>query len=427
MDTPLDHMIKTFPSDKKKLLKYCKQRHKGTEGHAQPWPKEGTFDNDIAEHTLTYIRSTYKKKKRQKREAILSLWRVFCHEKPKVKSTVLEEVVAQTQTESPGESLGEPPPYGLYPILPAAGYQVPVRVEHKKERLEAQGAEATPSPVPSAPRANPEQSGRDRLVSELQHMVRQAEQSRSLAPLWGQWTTGHVILRLGDTSADTLREAAEEWIEEEEEWEGVVETPQYEEPRDGSQVVTGAEDDEDWDNGFNRSAHEQGVNRSLNNFRPRPTQELIMTARDGADTKRWSILKTRGNTLADWAAKEAAKTSPNYSEQDEHTLGMMTSRQQDAIELPPPNTETARLHLRKLQEQALPHERELLEQRGCIQSPTDFIYRQESTGKPVMPQVLLYPALEQLHFPAHTAKEYVLATLQTVQYANNTALGPNQK
>ncbi|KAJ1084840.1 hypothetical protein NDU88_004986 [Pleurodeles waltl] len=114
----------------------------------------------------------------------------------------------------------------------------------------AQGTETTLAPVPSAPRADPEQSGRDRLVSELKHTVRQAEQSRSLAPLRGQWTTGHVILRLGDTSADTLREAAEEWIEEEEEWEGGVETPQYEEPPDGSQVVTGAEDDEEWDNGL---------------------------------------------------------------------------------------------------------------------------------------------------------------------------------
>ncbi|KAJ1137463.1 hypothetical protein NDU88_003861 [Pleurodeles waltl] len=90
----------------------------------------------------------------------------------------------------------------------AAGYQDPVRVEPKEERLEAQGAEATPAPVPSAPRADPELSGRDRLVSELQHTVRQAEQ-----PLRGQWTTGHVILRLGDTSAETLREAAEDWME----------------------------------------------------------------------------------------------------------------------------------------------------------------------------------------------------------------------
>ncbi|KAJ1097615.1 hypothetical protein NDU88_002732 [Pleurodeles waltl] len=226
MDTPLDHMMKTFPSDKKRILKYCKQWHKGTEGHAQPWPKEGTFDHDIAEHALTYIRSTYKKKKRQKRETILSLWRVFCHEKEKEKSIAPEEAVAQTQevaktqTESPGDSLGEPPPYGLYPILPAAGYQDPVRVEPKEERLEAHRAEVTPAPVPSAPRADPKQSRRDRL--------------------------------LGDTSADTLREAAEEWIEEEEEWGGGVETPLYEEPPDGSQVVTGAEDDEEWDNGFNR-------------------------------------------------------------------------------------------------------------------------------------------------------------------------------
>ncbi|KAJ1205212.1 hypothetical protein NDU88_000647 [Pleurodeles waltl] len=38
-------------------------------------------------------------------------------------------------------------------------------------------------------------------------------------------------------------------------------------------------------------------------------------------------LLSRGNALADWAAKEAAKASPNFSEQDEHMLGMMTSRQ----------------------------------------------------------------------------------------------------
>ncbi|KAJ1117219.1 hypothetical protein NDU88_005419 [Pleurodeles waltl] len=62
-------------------------------------------------------------------------------------------------------------------------------------------------------------------------------------------------LRLGDTSADTPREAAEEWIEEEQEWQRDVETPQCEEPPDGLQVITGADDDEDWDNGFNRSAH----------------------------------------------------------------------------------------------------------------------------------------------------------------------------
>ncbi|KAJ1209743.1 hypothetical protein NDU88_005116 [Pleurodeles waltl] len=141
--------------------------------------------------------------------------------------------------ESPGESLGEPPPYGLYHVLPAAVYQDPVQVEPKEERLEAQRAEATPAPVPSNSRADLEQSRRDRLISELQHMVRQAERSSCLVPLWGQWTTGHVILSLGDTSADTLREAAEEWIEEEEQWEGDVETPQYEEPPDGSQVVTG--------------------------------------------------------------------------------------------------------------------------------------------------------------------------------------------
>ncbi|KAJ1142625.1 hypothetical protein NDU88_008938 [Pleurodeles waltl] len=248
MDTPLDHLMKTFPSDKKK--------------------------------------------KRQKREAILSLWRVFCHEKERDKSTTPEEAVtpiqevAQTQTESPGNSLQEPPPYGLYPILPAAGYQDPVRVEPKEERLEAQGTEATP--VPSAPRVDPELSGRDRLESELQHTLRQAEQ-----PLRGQWTTGHVILRLGDTSAETLREAAEDWLQEEEERGGGVHTPSYEEPPEGSQGIGGEEEDEEWDNGFNRGAHEQGVNRRLYNFRPRPQRELVMTARGVSVTKRPSTVKKR--------------------------------------------------------------------------------------------------------------------------------------
>ncbi|KAJ1082288.1 hypothetical protein NDU88_002456 [Pleurodeles waltl] len=46
-------------------------------------------------------------------------------------------------------------------------------------------------------------------------------------------------------------------------------------------------------------------------------------------------LVSRGNALADWAAKEAAKTSQKYSEQDGHPLGRMTSRQQYATELPP--------------------------------------------------------------------------------------------
>ncbi|KAJ1154636.1 hypothetical protein NDU88_007379 [Pleurodeles waltl] len=159
-------------------------------------------------------------------------------------------------------------------ILPAAGYQDPVRVDPKEERLEAQGAEANPALVPSAPRADPEQSGRDRLISELQYTVRQAERSRSLAPLRGQRTTGHVIPRLGDTSADILREAAEEWIEEE--WDRDEEMPQYKEAPDGSQVVSGAEDDEDWDNGFNRSAHGQRVNR-----RPRASGSCRIQAATG--------------------------------------------------------------------------------------------------------------------------------------------------
>ncbi|KAJ1154379.1 hypothetical protein NDU88_007131 [Pleurodeles waltl] len=69
---------------------------------------------------------------------------------------------------------------------------------------------------------------------------------------------------------------------------------------------------------------------------------------------------SRGNSLADCAAKKAAKTSPNYIESEESTLEMI-SRQQNDFELLPPYTETAQLHIREL-EQAPLHERELWEQ-----------------------------------------------------------------
>ena len=58
---------------------------------------------------------------------------------------------------------------------------------------------------------------------------------------------------------------------------------------------------------------------------------------------------------------------------------------------------------------------------GYVQSPIDLIYRQEHTGKPVMPQVLLLIVLDQLHLPAHTAKVYLLATLQVDWFIQNVA------
>ncbi|KAJ1081692.1 hypothetical protein NDU88_001870 [Pleurodeles waltl] len=435
MDTPLDHMMKTFPSDKKRILKYCKQWHKGTEGHTQPWPKDGTFDHDIAEHTLTYIRSTYKKKKRQKREAILSLWRVFCHEKDRAKSTAPEEAVtpiqevAQTQTESPGNSLGEPPPYGLYPSLPAAGYQDPVRVEPKEERLEAQGAEATPAPVPSAPRADPELGGRDRLwygvtlnpATFFAHPVSEDEQVHDCAtytpeeesevredPIPGSMLlfvdgssfidqetgirhTGAAVIRAEQQgSSDTLQIVSQiplpsHFSAQAAELVAMIEALQHAEGlevtiySDSAYVTTTVHSSiRRWEKrGFLKSDGCPAMHKDLLGqlIKALTLPSKVAVIKCAAHTNQQD-LASRGNALADWAAKEAAKASPNFSEQDEHTLGMMINRQ-SATELPPPYTETARLHLRELQEQALPHERELWEQRGCIQSPTDFIYRQE--------------------------------------------------
>ncbi|KAJ1123088.1 hypothetical protein NDU88_001561 [Pleurodeles waltl] len=108
MNAPLEHMIKAFSSDKRKIKKYCKQWHRDTKDNAQPWPKEGTFDDDIVEQTLTNIRSKYQKKKRKKREAILSLWWVFCDTKTNVKVTEPKEAVMQAQ-ENPHSRLQRSP------------------------------------------------------------------------------------------------------------------------------------------------------------------------------------------------------------------------------------------------------------------------------------------------------------------------------
>ncbi|KAJ1140809.1 hypothetical protein NDU88_007147 [Pleurodeles waltl] len=154
MDAPLEHMIKTFPSDKKRIQKYCKQRYSDTKDHAQSWPKEGTFDEDTVEHTLTYIKSKYQKKKRKKREAILSLWRGFCDFKTYVKSTVSKKTATSTRDTPEGVPEG-PTPYGLYPILPASGYQDPVRVEPEEGGTDVKeaGANAWLRPDSSSGRA----------------------------------------------------------------------------------------------------------------------------------------------------------------------------------------------------------------------------------------------------------------------------------
>ncbi|KAJ1162420.1 hypothetical protein NDU88_002888 [Pleurodeles waltl] len=219
MDAPLEHMIKTCSSDKKKIQKYCKKWYRDTKDYAQPWPKEGTFDEDIIEHTLTYIKSKYQKKKRNKREAILSLWRVFCDTRTNIKPTMLEQTATQIQERDTERVSEGPPPYGLYPIRPADGYQDPVRVECEEGETEVKGAEKASRLLPTALRAEYEQRRKEGAISRVQLTEEQAERSENVDSLRGQWTTGQIILKVEDNSASTLREAAGEWMLEEREKE----------------------------------------------------------------------------------------------------------------------------------------------------------------------------------------------------------------
>ncbi|KAJ1090812.1 hypothetical protein NDU88_003941 [Pleurodeles waltl] len=144
MDAPLEHMIKTL-SEKSKIQKYCKQWHRDTKAYAQPWLKEGTFDEDIVEHALAYIRSKYQQK-RKKREAILPLWRVFCDTKTKVKVTEPKEAATQEQEKPPEQAPEEPSQYGIYPTLLAVGYRDPEGVEPKGDGTDVKGAGERPVP-----------------------------------------------------------------------------------------------------------------------------------------------------------------------------------------------------------------------------------------------------------------------------------------
>ncbi|KAJ1179012.1 hypothetical protein NDU88_004251 [Pleurodeles waltl] len=216
MDAPLEHMIKTFSCDKKKIQKYCKQLYRDTKDYAQPWPKEGTFDEDIIEHTLTHIKSKYQKKKRKKREAILSLWRVFCDTKTNIKPTMLEWTATQIQAIATEGVPEGPPSYGLYPIQPAVGYQDPVRVEFEEGETEVKEVEKSPLLLPTAPRAEYEQRRKEGAISRVQLTEEQAERLENVDSLRGQWTTAR---RLG--------EAAGEWILEERGKEENVERLRY--------------------------------------------------------------------------------------------------------------------------------------------------------------------------------------------------------
>ncbi|KAJ1154813.1 hypothetical protein NDU88_007556 [Pleurodeles waltl] len=301
MDAPLEHMIKTFSSDKKKIQKYCKQWYRDTKGYAQPQPKEGTFDEDIIEHTLTYIKSKYQKKKRKKREAILSLWGVFYDTKTNIKLTMLEQTANQIQErDTEGVSEG-PPPYGLYPIRPVAGYQDPVWVECEEGETEVKGAEKASCLLPTAPRAEYEQRRKERAISRVQLTEERAERSEYVDSLRGQWTTGQTILKVGDKSASTLREAAGEWMLEEREKEEDVERVRFDRYSEERGKETEAEVTvEDWgdDSDTNEGAAARG--RGLYNFRPRPIRRLQLIMRDSDEVQ----YRTVSDNVPDMTVKE---------------------------------------------------------------------------------------------------------------------------
>ncbi|KAJ1081678.1 hypothetical protein NDU88_001856 [Pleurodeles waltl] len=293
MDAPLEHMIKTFLCDKKKIQKYCKQWYRDTKDHAQPWPKEGTLDEDIVEHTLTYIKSKYQKKKRKKREAILSLWGVFCDTKTNIKSTMLERTVTQAQEISTEGAPEGPLLYGLYPIQPAAGYQDPVRVEFEEGETEVKEVKRMPSLVPTDPQAEYEPRRKEGAMPRVQCTGERAERFENVDPHRGQWTTGQIILKLGDISANTLREAAGKWMLEEREKEEDVERSQYDRYLEETRREAGAETAvEDWDDKSDSNEGSAGRDRSLYNFRSSPIRRLQLIARDSGEIKKKSILKT---------------------------------------------------------------------------------------------------------------------------------------
>ncbi|KAJ1107971.1 hypothetical protein NDU88_005356 [Pleurodeles waltl] len=281
MDAPLEHMIKTFSSDKKKIQKFCKQWYRDTKDYAQPWPKEGTFDEDIIEHTLTHIKSKYQKKKRMKREAILLIWRVFCDTKATIKLTVLERTATQIQKiDTEGVPEGTPP-YSLHPIWPAAGYQDPVRVEFEEGETEVKEAEKSPCLLPTAQRAEYEQRRKEGAISRVQLTEEHAERLENVHSLRGQWTTGQIILKVGDTSVSTLRAAAGVWLMEETEKEENVERLQYDRYSEERGMETGAEATvEDWGDDSDTDEGAVGRGSGLYNFRPHPIRRLQLIAQD---------------------------------------------------------------------------------------------------------------------------------------------------
>ncbi|KAJ1097413.1 hypothetical protein NDU88_002532 [Pleurodeles waltl] len=96
----------------------------------------------------------------------------------------------------------------------------------------------------------------------------------------------------------------------------------------------------------------------------------------------------QGNVLADQAAKDAARhtpsTVPSHSQSIPVLVALTASPPESEFKTTTANntiyyTETAKLHLRELEEAAPSHEKQLWEDRGCIQSGDELVNKQLST------------------------------------------------
>ncbi|KAJ1153577.1 hypothetical protein NDU88_006336 [Pleurodeles waltl] len=193
----------------------------------------------------------------------------FRDTKTNIKPTMLEQTATQVQErDTEGVSEG-PPPYGHYPIRPAAGYQDPVQVECEEGETEVKGTEKASCLLPTAPRAEYEQRRKEGAISRVQLTEERAERSENVDSLQGQWTTGQIILKVGDKSASTLREAAGEWMLEDREKEEDVERVRYVRYLEERVKETEAEATvEDWGDDSDTNEGAVGRCRGLYNFRP---------------------------------------------------------------------------------------------------------------------------------------------------------------
>lgn len=99
----------------KRIDKFCLEWHLHTKAHIFPWPKEGTFDTNIIEHTKTCIKTKYAGQKKDNRESMLELWAIF------------EEAKTDSPTMPIASKASAPPPPNagmdvLIPAPPALGY-----------------------------------------------------------------------------------------------------------------------------------------------------------------------------------------------------------------------------------------------------------------------------------------------------------------